>query len=114
MLLPPPSTAILQCPNIKANDAKKKMMRVRDVAPDVAMVDLMESHWMSNDDLEFLEDERTLERKKLGEGSFGAVFVARLKKNGKEVAVKELSLDPLASGIENDYLNLQNEIWTMR
>ena len=65
------SNGILHC-------GENSVIRVREIAPDIAMVDLMESFWMRNDQLEYAGDS-SREKIKLGEGAFGAVYSATLK-----------------------------------
>ena len=109
MLLPPPSSGILQCPNCKAEQ------HVRDVAPDLALVDIAESYLMHPQDIQYVivENEGQMQRKILGEGAYGTVYEAALSENSSmRVAVKELrNLEVLD---ETEHSQLLTEIWTLR
>ena len=100
------SNGILHC-------GENSVIRVRDIAPDIAMVDLMESFWMRNDELLYKAADMTSGKKfKLGEGAYGVVYAGKLKTKGTRVAVKELHEGVVPGGQE--YLDLLNEIWIMR
>lgn len=110
--------AILRNPSIIYCQNAKLDIQVKEIAPDLAVVDLLDSYLIQENDLEFVENEAKNDenmedkRKVLGLGAFGVVYMAKMRnRNNRLVAVKEIIE---AHSKEMEFSEFQQELWMMR